>query len=133
MNTKPTNKSLGIATPVDIMKRMAAAADMASEQKLPSNAPSQPADAEGAAAPEGKGTVTHLRREKEPAKEKKAAGPAPTNRIPFDAPDYLKRELKKDAAEEDTSVKYILMCALKDYGYTIREADMKEDGRGAHK
>ena len=50
-------------------------------------------------------------------------------KVNFEAPDYLSTELKIDAAEKNTSVRHVIMLALKKAGFTIKDIDMIEDGR----
>lgn len=49
--------------------------------------------------------------------------------VNLELPDYVWTELKIRAAHKQTSVKHIVMTALKADGITIAEADMIEDGR----
>jgi hypothetical protein len=51
------------------------------------------------------------------------------HKINFEAPDYLSTELKIDAARKQTSVRHVIMMALKEAGFTIKDIDMIEDGR----
>ena len=51
------------------------------------------------------------------------------HKINFEAPDYLSTELKIDAARKQTSVRHVIMMALKKAGFTIKDIDMIEDGR----
>ena len=46
-----------------------------------------------------------------------------------EVPDYVWRDLKIRAAHRQTSVRHVLMLALKDLGVPIRDADLSEDGR----
>ena len=50
-------------------------------------------------------------------------------KVNFEAPDYLSTELKIDAAENNTSVRHVIMLALKKAGFTIKDIDLIEDGR----
>lgn len=47
----------------------------------------------------------------------------------IELPDYLWVELKKQAAEEMVSLRYVIMKALREKGFHINDADMIEDGR----
>jgi hypothetical protein len=47
----------------------------------------------------------------------------------IELPDYLWVELKKKAAEDMTSLRYLIMTALREKGFHISDADMIEDGR----
>lgn len=49
--------------------------------------------------------------------------------VNLELPDYVWTDLKIRAAHRQTSVKHIVMTALKADGITIAEADMIEDGR----
>ena len=51
------------------------------------------------------------------------------HKINFEAPDYLSTELKIDVARKQTSVRHVIMMALKKAGFTIKDIDMIEDGR----
>ncbi|MCW5688473.1 MAG: hypothetical protein KIT76_08015 [Pseudolabrys sp.] len=44
-------------------------------------------------------------------------------------PDYLWTELKILAVRQEASVRHVVMDALRQYGLTIRDEDMIEDGR----
>ena len=50
-------------------------------------------------------------------------------RINFEAPGYLSTALKIHAARERTSVRHVILKALKDAGFEISDSDMVEDGR----
>lgn len=49
--------------------------------------------------------------------------------VNLELPDYVWTELKICAAHQQTSVRHIVMTALKGQGITIAEVDMVEDGR----
>ena len=49
--------------------------------------------------------------------------------VNLELPDYVWTELKIRAAHKQTSVRHIVMTALKSEGFTIAEVDMVEDGR----
>lgn len=71
---------------------------------------------------------------REPATSKPTATPAPAPRAPtktlsLEVPDYLGVDLKVKAAHKGTSVRHIILTALKEQGYAIAEIDMVEDGR----
>ena len=51
------------------------------------------------------------------------------SKINFEAPDYLATALKIHAAQERTSVRHVILKALRDGGFAIDDADMIEDGR----
>jgi hypothetical protein len=68
----------------------------------------------------------------EPDSELRNSGATPRSKmqkVNFEAPDYLSTELKIDAAEKNTSVRHVIMLALKKAGFTIMDIDMIEDGR----
>ena len=50
-------------------------------------------------------------------------------KVNFELPDYVWTELKIRAAHKQTSVRHVLMEALRGEGFTIHEIDMVEDGR----
>lgn len=49
--------------------------------------------------------------------------------VNLELPDYVWTDLKIRAAHRQTSVRHIIMCALRADGLSIAEADMVEDGR----
>lgn len=49
--------------------------------------------------------------------------------VSLDLPDYAWTEVKIRAAQDQTSMRYIIMKSLKESGITIKDADMIEDGR----
>ena len=60
--------------------------------------------------------------------------PPPTPRARMKAmnlelPDYVMRELKRRALQEDCSVRYVIMRSLAAQGVIIHEADLVADGR----
>lgn len=62
------------------------------------------------------------------------AVPSPTPRVRMKAmnlelPDYVMRELKRRALQEDCSVRYVIMRSLVAQGVIIHEADLVADGR----
>lgn len=134
MNTKVATKNLGLATAFDAVDALV------KRDNIPDNTfPAQQTTATASRPSpqtkpqETKTSVTPLRQDKSTEKEKRKSSAAPTVRLSVDMPNYLHRDLKKDAADEGCSTKNIIMLALKEYGYTIREADLQEDGRGARK
>lgn len=69
-----------------------------------------------------------------PAKAEPATKPGATPRermkaVNLELPDYVWTDLKIRAAHAQTSVRHIIMKALKANGIMIAEADMVEDGR----
>jgi hypothetical protein len=78
--------------------------------------------------PQGREVVKPLIRGQKQA----PSGATPRNRmknVSLDLPDYVWTELKIRAAQNQTSLRYIIMKALRKDGITIAEADMVEDGR----
>jgi len=70
----------------------------------------------------------------EPRTRPAAAGPVATPRsrmksINLELPDYVWTDLKIRAAHAQTSVRHIVMAALRANGIVISDADMIEDGR----
>jgi len=55
--------------------------------------------------------------------------PPEVSKINFEAPHYLATALKIHAARERTSVRHVILKALRDGGFAINDADMIEDGR----
>ena len=49
--------------------------------------------------------------------------------VNLELPDYVWTDLKISAARKQTSVRHIVMTALRGEGFTIAEIDMVEDGR----
>ncbi len=49
--------------------------------------------------------------------------------VTLDLPDYLWSELKIRAVKDESSLRHIVMTALKQFGLTINDADMIQDGR----
>lgn len=49
--------------------------------------------------------------------------------VNLELPDYVWTDLKIRAAHKQTSVRHIVMTALKSEGFTIADVDMVEDGR----
>jgi plasmid stability protein len=70
--------------------------------------------------------------ESAPALADQTSGATPRSRmktVNLELPDYAWTELKIRAAHKQTSVRHIVMAALKGEGFTIAEVDMIEDGR----
>jgi hypothetical protein len=55
--------------------------------------------------------------------------PPDVSKINFEAPHYLATALKIHAARERTSVRHVILKALRAGGFAINDADMIEDGR----
>jgi hypothetical protein len=61
-----------------------------------------------------------------------ASGATPRSRmktVNLELPDYVWTDLKIRAAHAQTSVRHIVMAALRSHGVEIRDPDMVEDGR----
>ncbi|PHP64961.1 hypothetical protein CSC94_21755 [Zhengella mangrovi] len=54
---------------------------------------------------------------------------APRKPLSIEIPDYLARELKIAAATQAVTLRHIVLSALMEAGYTVKPADMEEDGR----
>ena len=70
----------------------------------------------------------------QPASVCQATGATPRSRmktVNLELPDYVWTELKIRSAHKQTSVRHIIMTALKAEGFTNAEVDMIEDGRRA--
>ena len=81
-----------------------------------------------AAAREGQGAPAAVRAE-QPAARPGATPREKMKAINLELPDYVWTDLKIRAAHAQTSVRHIIMKALRANGITIAEADMVEDGR----
>lgn len=78
-------------------------------------------------------------REDEQGSEGESGGSSPeASRLPpqteysplgFDAPRYLLDELHAAARRQRSSVKYLVLCALKAQGFEVRDEDLIPDGR----
>lgn len=78
-------------------------------------------------AGEGEGTAAVRRAAPAPAN---AAKPAPKLKtVNLELPDYVWTDLKIRAARQQTSLKHLIMTALRKDGVVINEVDMIEDGR----
>ena len=67
-----------------------------------------------------------------PRRAGEGARPTPRARMKtlnLEVPDYAWSEIKMRAAREMTSVRHVIMTALKSDGIEIKEIDMIEDGR----
>ena len=72
-------------------------------------------------AGEGSGLVDAAELRPEPNAPPSGATPrSKMQKVNFEAPDYLSTELKIDAAEKNTSVRHVIMLALKKAGFTKR-------------
>lgn len=49
--------------------------------------------------------------------------------VKLEFPNYIRRALKIRAAEQEVSVRYLVLKALKADGFTVDEEDLFEDGR----
>lgn len=129
MSTKPTFKK-SLASAPDFAQIDATVARLSEKDNIGSIV--RPGDQVPSA--DAPANVTALHQEKGRDKKlKKSELTAPTHRLPIDLPDYLHRAIKKDAADKGKTAKHIVMRALKDAGYTIRDIDLSEDGRRVQK
>jgi len=55
--------------------------------------------------------------------------PAPTERVAVDLPVYLIDAIRKKAAEDNVTRRYLYLKAFRSSGFTIQDVDMMEDGR----
>ncbi len=55
--------------------------------------------------------------------------PAPRKTLSVEIPDYLWVELKTIAARKMITVRHLVLSALIENGFEVRDADMHEDGR----
>lgn len=55
--------------------------------------------------------------------------PAPTERVAVDLPVYLIDAIRKKAAEDNVTRRYLYLKAFRSAGFTIQDVDMMEDGR----
>lgn len=73
-----------------------------------------------------------------PAKKGKAVKSAeaqtlsPVKRMAVDLPLYLISEIRKRAADDDTTIRYIITRALKKDNFKVEPQDLIEDGRREH-
>ncbi len=54
---------------------------------------------------------------------------APTTRVAFEAPIYLSDQLKRRALDQRCSTRFIVLQALREAGFEIKDEDMITDGR----
>jgi hypothetical protein len=64
-----------------------------------------------------------------PHRPRPSPSPPSICKINFEAPGYLGTALKIHAARERTSVRHVILKALKQAGFEITDSDMVEDGR----
>lgn len=57
------------------------------------------------------------------------AARSPAKNVNFQGPDYLWTALKIRAAEKQTSLRHVILTALRKDGFRIDDIDMDEDGR----
>lgn len=67
--------------------------------------------------------VAPTERAREPRKSRRK----PT--IQIEVPNYLRQELAITAAQRDVTIRYLLLEALREVGYTVRDEDLFADGR----
>jgi hypothetical protein len=80
-----------------------------------------------AAVTEGIGSnVTPLRKARAGKKER-----APNIRTGIDLPDYVKKAIAKKALDENVTLRFLHLKALRAIGITVNDVDFEEDGRRA--
>jgi hypothetical protein len=57
---------------------------------------------------------------------------SPVRRMAVDLPVYLISAIRKRAAEEDTTIRYVITRALRKDGFPVESRDLIEDGRREH-
>jgi hypothetical protein len=57
---------------------------------------------------------------------------SPVRRMAVDLPVYLISAIRKRAAEEETTIRYVVTRALRKDGFTVESRDLIEDGRREH-
>ena len=113
----------------DQLERLARNKGVGAMVKLPdAERPTETPVGQGAQAPSAKAAATS-----KPKAEKPRAGVATPRSemktVNLELPAYVWTDLKIRAAHAQTSVRHIVMTALKDHGVTITDVDMVEDGR----
>lgn len=91
---------------------------------FPTEAPAKPE------APPAKETVTTLRAEKPKRKAADLTHPAPIKRVTLELPNYLVDDVKAKALKNESTVRFIIVDALRDKGFFVAEVDHKKDLRG---
>ncbi|WP_409562183.1 hypothetical protein RLW55_01345 [Hyphomicrobium sp. B1] len=62
-------------------------------------------------------------------KRARKVNPAPTERFTVELPAYVVKELKQKTITESATVRYLVIKAFKDAGYTVHDIDLFKDGR----
>lgn len=57
---------------------------------------------------------------------------SPARRMAVDLPVYLISAIRKRAAEDDTTIRYVITRALRKDGFSVESRDLIEDGRREH-
>lgn len=61
-----------------------------------------------------------------------ALSQSPVRRVAVDLPVYLISAIRKRAAEDDTTIRYVITHALRKDGFLVETRDLIEDGRREH-
>jgi hypothetical protein len=78
---------------------------------------------------EGAGTVHTPALTPEPEVQSNATPRSRMKKVHCELPDYVWTELKIRAVQQQATVRHVLMQALREHGFSIREEDMFDDGR----
>ena len=105
--------------PMNLQKFKEAVEQVAAEDNVPS-----------LTFPAGEGDTAQLPSDKprRPRAVRKAT-PAPITRVAVDLPNYLVEAIRKQAAEENVTKRFLYLKAFRAAGFTIQDVDMMEDGR----
>jgi len=107
----------------DIEEMMSAVDRVVDEQNIPTNV--FPKDVKAKQAKEAElSNVTPLA-----TKRARKVNPAPTERFTVELPAYVVKEIKQKTVTEDATVRYLVIKAFKDAGYTVNNVDLFKDGR----
>ena len=61
-----------------------------------------------------------------------AQAQSPVRRMAVDLPVYLISAIRKRAAEDETTIRYVITRALRKDGFPVESRDLMEDGRREH-
>jgi len=132
MTTRPTFRS--ITTPLDVDDgALARLNDQLGVPELVRSAPEGPASGQGAGqnSPKQEPRPSPSRKANDPPVDKKQAlaSPGPVEKLSVELPGYLTDAMKRQATEQRTSVRYIIMRGLVAIGFDIAPADLVPDAR----
>lgn len=65
----------------------------------------------------------------EKTKAPRRPAPSPTHRLAVELPDYICREIGKRVVDHNTTKRFVILKALQAAGFTVKDADLYEDGR----